>query len=184
MADLHAEMAMAARSVRQVHLDRLRSLGVSFDTIGSLGERFHPFGIVKAEPFGNDLYQPGQGITHVVLPVIEDGALIDLCAFRSSNPSTWFLRTGNGWALGLQDGAGRYMWGVPPHVVATPLDWMRGDCSGVCILDWTSTEIFKLDVFDTVTVADAATAKLLDRAMRRPIRIPTIQVVEALRHVA
>lgn len=182
MPDLHSEMLWGTRSITQVHLNRLRTLG-ALDAFADMGET-NPVGIVRAEPVGSGLYQPGEGVPHIVLPVVEDGELIDLCAFRSSQPDEWLMRVGNGWALGLHKGIGAYMWGVPPHIFRTPLDWMRGGCRGLCVLDWRSSELFQLDVFETVTVADEQTAQLLDKAMRRPVRVPNIQVMEAIRHAA
>lgn len=198
-AGLLREMGAATASVRQIHLDRLRSLGVGLDTIAKMGAEFYPFGIVKAAPCGQGLYQPGEGVSHIVLPVVHDGALVDLCAFRSTNPDEWRLRTGNGWALGLEEGVGRWVWnspgdpgasppkhpvGCPPHIFGSPLDWLRGDCSGICVLDWRSPEIYQLDVLESVTVSDQATAKLLTTALTRPSRVPNIEVMGVLAHVA
>lgn len=199
MVDLHNEMRLATHSVRQVHLDRLRTLGVSYDTIARLGEAFYPFGIVKAEPSSQGLYQPGEGVSHIVLPVIQDGALVDLCAFRSTAPDEWRLRTGNGWALGLEEGLGRWLWrssadpsanppkhqlGCPPHIYSSPLEWLRHGCNGICVLDWRSPEIYQLDVLESVTVSDAATAKLLTNALTRPARVPAIGLMEVLADAA
>lgn len=178
MIDLQSEMEAATSSVRQVHLDRLRALGVSTATIADLGRDHPSFGVVKAEPVDGGLFQPGEGDLHVVLPVLEDGALVDLVAFRSTSPDDWTLRTGNGWALGLNNGVGWHTWAESVHVSATPLDWLRNGAAGLCVLDWRSPELPALDVLQSVTVPDHATATLLRDALTRPVRLPHIEVKE------
>lgn len=195
-ARLLYELAQAALNVRQPHLDRIRGLGVSISWLADCST--YPFGVARCEPIGGGLYQPSEGKLHVVIPVIEDGVLIDLCAFRSTAPGEWLLRTGNGWALGLEQGLSEWMWhapadpqakppryqvGQPPTLFADPLDWLRGQGDGLCILDWGSPEIRSLDVLHHVICSTPAVAALLRRALTRPARLPQITVMEA-RHVA
>lgn len=194
-ARLLQELAAAALAVRQPHLDRLRSLGVS---IGWLADApTYPFGVAHCEAIGGGLYQPSEGAVHVVIPVIEEGTLVDLCAFRSSAPGDWLLRTGLGWALGLEHGLNRHMWhqpadlsanpprhqvGRPPILYADPLDWLRGQGEGVCVLDWDATaEIRRLDVLPHIVCSTPGVATLLRQALTRPPRLPRIEVMEALR---
>jgi hypothetical protein len=199
--NLAGELAAAAGMVRQPHLDRLWSLGVPKWFIAERGERLPPIGVAHVEASRGGLYQPlpGAGTSCLILPVIEDGDLIDLVAFRSTSPDDWLLRTGNGFALGLEDGMGRWLWyapadldakppkhevGRPTHLFANPLDWMQGGGAGVSVLDWSSPEIHRLDVLPRVTVSDQATAALLDHALRRPVRVPQIDVIGGLANVA
>lgn len=170
---LSAEMDRAGRDVRQVHLDRLRSLGVSGATIADMGLTYWPFGVVKAETIGGGLYQPGNGITHIVLPVLEGGDLIDLCAFRTTAPESWLLRRGNGWCLGYDYGVGSV---DPVQLHATPLGWLRAGGDGLCVLDWGARSVSYLDTIERVICADNETAQLLTNALRRPVRLPEIEV--------
>jgi len=195
MTDLLAEMGSAARDVRQVHLDRLRGLGVPiswladafwhepYPEIGLGPAPLPPFGVSCCESVGGGLYQPGEGPLHVLLPVVEDGALVDLCAFRSADPGNWLLRVGNGWALGMDLGLSPHLWG-PVHVFSDPLDWLRGCGEGVAVLDWDSPEIRRqLDAVPEVVCSTPAVASVLTRALTRPVRIPKISIKEA-RNVA
>jgi hypothetical protein len=192
MIDLEAEMTAAGKAVRQPHLDRLRVFGVSNATIAEAGMSHWPFGVAAAEPLGNGLYQPGEGQLHIVLPVVEDWTLIDLMAFRPSVPGDWLLRTGNGFALGLEEGLGvwtaylpadpaavppRYQVGSPLHLFSDPLDWVRGGRQGVCVVDWGSPDIRRLAGLPVVTVSDHATGKLLRQALTRPVQFPKIEIM-------
>ena len=192
---LLSELRHAASLVRQSHLDRLRSFGVSIGWLADCGT--HPFGVVKAEPAGAGSYQPGEGTPHLILPVVEEGVLTDLCAVRSAEPSSWWLRTGNGWALGLERGLNQWTWhspasvdtdgkvrhqvGKPTHIFSNPLDWLQGAGEGLCLLDWSAAEVRYLDVLPEVTCSDRETALLLEQALRRPERLPNIKVMEAQR---
>lgn len=181
MVDLYSEMKTAAFAVRQAHLDRLRALGVTKGTIADAGAEFFPFGVTEAEPSRGGTYQPGQGLAHIVLPVLERGELVDLCAFRSTAPDEWSLRVGNGWALGLNNCVASHSWEPSVHLSSNPLEWLRRDRAGICILDWRSPELMQLDALDFVTVSDPATARLLAEALSRPVRLPNIQIMEAAR---
>lgn len=176
--DLHGELRAAAFSVTQAHLRRLISLGVGWPTIGELGRHHYGFGVVCASDNGRGLYVPDvDGELHLVLPVYEDGELVDLVAFRSDAPEKWMLRTGNGWALGLEDGWGMLHNGEPLPLSATPLDWLRGGAEGLCVLDWEAPELaVELADFATVHCSDAIVAGLLNKALTKPPRLPNISV--------
>lgn len=195
MIDLLSELRHAADGVRQPHLDRLKALGVSLGWLADCD--VYPFGISRCEPAGEGLYQMGDGALHLIIPVLEDGVLVDLCAVRSDDPSNWLLRTGNGWALGVEKGIGPYVWyapasvdgagnvrhqvGKPTHIFSDPLDWLQGRGEGICILDWSAAEVRYLDVLSEVVCSDHGTAVLLERALTRPTRLPKISIMEAAR---
>ena len=198
--NLHHELEVATTAVRQRHLDQLRALGVPMSFLADVGQEHAPFGMAKAEPVGAGLYQPGEGTPHLILPVVEDGVLVDLCAVRTSDPSNWMLRTGNGWSLGLEQGLNRWTWyapasvdsagkvrhqvGKPAHVFSKPIDWLQGGGEGLCVLDWSAAEVRYLDVLPEVTCSDSETALLLEQALRRPVRLPNIKVMEVAQHAA
>jgi hypothetical protein len=197
MHNLQRELNAAASAVRQRHLDQIRALGVSMAFLADVGRDHVPFGISAIEPIGGGLYQPGEGMPHLILPVVEEGNLVDLCAVHSSNPSSWLLRSGNGWALGLKDGLNRWLWyspegvnrfgearhqvGRPTLIFSSPIDWLQGAGEGICVLDWSAPEVRQLDVLPEVICSDRETALLLERTLHRPVRLPKISVMEVAR---
>ena len=210
MTDLLAELRHATVQVRQIHLDRLRGLGVSVSWLASAAFH-HPFahlgfdpsplpgfGVSLCEPMGNGLYQPGEGQLHVIIPVMDRGVLLDLCAFRSDSPGSWLLRSGLGWALGVDRGLEPYLWYRPADpaakpskhqvgelavIFSDPLDWARGQGAGICVLDWESPEVRQLDVLPEVTCATLQLARVFRDALTRPVHIPKISIME-MRHAA
>lgn len=210
MTGLLQELSDASGRVRQPHLDRLRGLGVSVPWMASAPDHqpfahlgFDPsplpgFGVSFCEPMGNGLYQPGDGELHVILPVVERGGLIDLVAFRSTSPGNWLLRRGNGFALGLDRGLEPWLWyrpadlaakppkhrvGQPTILFSDPLDWVRGQGAGICVLDWESPEVRQLDVLAEVTCSTPQVARVFRDALTRPVHTPTIRIME-IRDVA
>jgi hypothetical protein len=177
MTDLLYELRSAAGRVRQPHLDRLKALGVPMRALAHCPT--YGFGVVNAEDVGQGLYQPcDHGDTHLVLPVLFEGCLVDLVAFRAADPGGWLLRTGHGWCLGLNEPVGLLTWRDSISLRATPIDWMRADQDGLCILDWSAVEqIHGLDVLPHIACDDHATADNLRRALTRPVRLPTISVM-------
>jgi len=151
------------------------------------------FGVALCEPMGNGLYQPGEGHLHVIIPVVDRGVLIDLCAFRSASPGNWLLRSGLGWALGVDRGLDPWLWyrpadpaakppmhqvGEPTFIFSDPLDWLRGQGAGICVLDWESPDVRQLDVLAEVTCSTGTVAGLLTRALTRRVHIPKISIME------
>lgn len=196
--DLYAELKAAAFAVRQVHIGRLRALGVSMRWIAEAST--FPFGVAPCERAGG-YYQPldGDGPLHLILPVLDEGVLVDLVAFRTTAPDAWLLRTGHGYALGLEEGLNSWMWyapadpnakppkhqvGKPAYLARNPLDWMQAAGEGLCILDWGAPEVRQLDALPAVVAADHDTAKLLRDALTRPPRLPSIRVAEGVAHAA
>jgi hypothetical protein len=171
-ADLYEEMKAASFAVRQPHLDRLRMLGVSPSFIADLGAEFFPFGIAELEPNRDGTYDPGAGRPHVIMPVIEDGDLIDLVAWRTATPDDWRLRLGHGWAIGCE----HMQAGAPVHVCSSPLDWLRQHGRGLCPLNWEAPELASLVEAETVTVTDPFSARLVARVLRRPVHVPQIEI--------
>lgn len=183
---LVAEWQAAVASVRQPHLDRLRALGVSASAIATLNLSHPAFCVTEAIGEPNGLYQPGGGALHVVSPVIESGALVDLVTWRSDQPERWYLRTGVGWLLNA-DACLTSRWdGHQLSLRATPLDWLRRgargawDAGGV-VLDWDAPDLSQLRCFDEITCDTDWLAVTLRRALSRPSRLPAIVSAEARR---
>lgn len=182
--DLERELREAAHAVTHAHLRRLVALGVGWPTLGELGRDHIGFGVVHAVDAGDGLYHPGEGDLHLLLPVYENGELADLVAFRSADPNRWLLRTGCGWALGLEEGLARHTWGDPVPLSVSPLEWLQGSAEGVCILDWDAPEVHYLADIPHLVCSSDALATRLRTALAKPVRFPTISVGETLRHAA
>lgn len=185
--DLTHEMRLACEAFHSLHLNRLRALGVSWETIANIGREFYGVGVINAveHPSEPGLYclDPA-GAPHVVLPVIDRGELIDLVAFRSSQPDSWLLRTGLGWCLGLHRGVEAHTWGDPVRLCVSPLEWLQGGASGLCLLDWDAPEVHELTGVPHLVCSTAEQAALLRKAIARPVRFPNISVTEGLALVA
>lgn len=176
--NLHAELRQAAEAVTHAHLRRLVDLGITWPTIGELGRDHYGFGVVRAREDVDGLFSPGDGDPHLLLPVFEDGELVDLVAFQSDDPTCWLLRNGTGWALGLEWGLGRHCWGDPVTIALTPLEWLRGGAEGLCILDWDAPEIHYLADIPRLVCATAELASCLRTALTKPVRFPNISIEE------
>lgn len=175
--NLSGELFAAASQVKQLHLDHIRALGVAPATIAELGRAQPPFGIVEAETETSGRYQPSGGPVHVVMPVLDDGALVDLVAWRTTRPDRWWLRTGNGWALNPDDLREYFRWGAaPPTLRSTPLDWLRAGAVDSVILDWSAREIGQLRLHDRIECDGRRVASALRDALARAVRMPIISV--------
>lgn len=181
--DLDVEMKEAAKASSLVHAKALIGLGVSLDTVADLRRHHWGWGVTHASDAGDGLYCPGEGPLHLVLPVYEDGELVDLSAFRSADPTTWLLRTGFGWALGLEHGLERLTWGDPVTLYVSPLDWLRAGADGLCVLDWDAPELRYLSKIPSIVCASTELAACLEAALSQPSRLPQIRVME-LAHAA
>jgi hypothetical protein len=181
-ADLEAEMEAASSRVRQEHLSRMLALGVPRASIATLGATQAPFGIASAQPDGSHLYQPGDGPTHVVMPVMEMGDIIDLIAWRSTNPAKWYWRTCAGWALGADWLNPR--WDEDPvRLYATPLDWLAGAGQGICILDWAAPEVRELASLGAIESGEMIGRKLM-AILSKPVRLPRMTYRKVVHHAA
>jgi hypothetical protein len=178
VADLQREKIEATLRINLLHLQRLHSLGVSRLTTANLGCRDQAgWGVVRAKPGADGLFLTGEGAPHMLLPVTMDGDLIDLVAFQPSAPSHWMLRTGLGWALGMDRGLEPYTWGDVPTVHETPLDWLRADCTGICVLDWSAPELHSLRGIAKIACATDQLAQTLARQLARDPNLPEIITV-------
>ena len=67
---------------------------------------------------------------------VENPALIDLIAWRPDDPACWWYRTGDGNALGDDNLDLAHTEGWPICFATTPLEWLRGNCHGACLLEY------------------------------------------------
>ena len=183
--DISRELKELSLSASPLLLQRLKTLGVPWSTIANMGARHFFGGSTRAVDTEDGLYAPSQdGAPHLILPVFEDGELVDLVAFRSEQPLAWLLRLGVGWSLGLLDGFERHGWEQEVRLWASPLDWLRADCDGLCILDWSAPEVINLASLPNIRCQDEHLAERLKVALTRPYRLPTITHSGAYRDAA
>jgi len=183
--DLEAELASAGRAVSIRHFRALEAMGVPRDPLCDSWRHGHGFGVKRVTDAGNGLYYPaGEGETHLILPVYEDGALVDLCAFRSVDPKGWMLRTGLGWALGVERGLEPHTWGDVVPLALTPLEWLQQGSVGLCVLDWDAPEVRYLVGVPHIVCSTPEHGETLRRALSTPVRFPNISVMEPLAYAA
>jgi hypothetical protein len=181
--DLEAELFSGADRVRQPHLDRLGALGVTPAAVAALNRDWPAFGVVEAEVGTDGLFTPGGGLVHIVMPVVDGGALIDLVAWRSDNPLRWWLRTGLGWLLNA-DPCLASRWDAQHLTLhSSPLDWLRAcdqgawEAGGV-VLDFDAPDLAALRNYDTIVCSDERVTALLKRTLAKPSRLPAILTKE------
>ena len=131
---------------------------------------------MRTPPFFEPTSEP-HGVDVVVMPVIDEGTVIDLIAWRSLAPDAWLWRNGDGWALGIDAIETPSHWNGHGSITlhATPLDWLRAGGSGACILSWNETSMIrKLANFDTINCACRRAATKLYDILSKPHRLPKI----------
>ena len=130
------------------------------------------------------LYEPDElGTEHLIVPVIEGGAVADLLAFRAEKPERWWLRTGIGAVLGQDTIDRAEFFNDPKHpedpegsirVFRSPLSWLRAECAGCVILDW-RVATSRLAGVREVVAEDLGIGEKISRAFAVP-RGPIIRV--------
>ena len=176
--ELAAEVRSAGLASTLFHFKHLIGLGVPRATIAELRREDWGWGVTRAVDAGDGLYSPGEGPLHLVMPVLDDGDLIDIVAFRSGSPADWKLRTGLGLALGLDRGWERHRWAEEVQLSLTPLDWLRNGADGICIVDWDAPDITMLASLPRITCPTRESAAQLRRALTRPQTLPPIYAKE------
>ncbi|GLI99147.1 hypothetical protein [Sphingobium sp. BS19] len=174
---LRQEMASAALRMDMRQAEYMRGLGVPV----ALMLEHNLIGTVTVEVDSRDFWTPiDTGKAMVVTPLVEDGATLDLIAFDPKDPDIWFLRTGEGWALGCDavrdavqgwDSADKRL-----SLHATPLDWLRAGSSGACVTQWTPESRSAVRHVDAIVVTSIKFARALRLELSRPPRIPEIEV--------
>lgn len=178
--NISTEFSNACRAVRQRHLDHVKSLGISATTITEHALRFRAMGFgVTCGTIGEDgLYIPGDGPSMIVLPIVEEGGLVDLVAWRTAQPGRWGLRTGLRWALGADNLCAFGQWSDCIALHDNPLGWLRAGCDGGCVVDWDAPEVEKLAGWSKIETSRRV-ANILRPRLARPRPIPEIVSMEA-----
>lgn len=179
--DLRQELELAAQRVDNTALRWLQSRGADTKAIADMGRTFPPFGIANVELSPGAYFQSIEkpaGVGAIIQPVIEDGEIVDLIAWRSLRPDDWRWRRGTGWALGVDNLKNTGGWDGCKSIrlFSTPLEWLCAGGIGSCILNWDAPEIRHFDGFDTIECTEARVAQKLRPILSKPIHIPEIKV--------
>lgn len=173
---LDDDCARALAQTRQEHIDHLLRLGVTPEAIAGLGYYQLPFGVDRIDVDDSARWWPVEdGKAALLIPVYERGEMIDIVAFRSSQPARWWWRVGCGSLLGadlLNDG-----WHEDAvRVVSTPLDWLAVGGDAVCVLDWQCPdyELSPMRDRDELACDTPILAARLRRRLAQPRKVPNI----------
>ncbi|MGN6374863.1 MAG: hypothetical protein ACTHMG_04840 [Sphingomonas sp.] len=174
---LHREFSFAQQRLSFRHFEIMRGHGIPAAQLVADGR----IGVVKANVERDDFWSPDEGgKSMIVTPVVEDGRTIDLVAFLLSDPDAWYLRTGDGWALGAEAVAdAATAWdseGGQMHLHPTPVEWLRSGGAGACVIRWTDEARATLRNVPAISVASPVVARKLRLELARPPRLPEITV--------
>lgn len=114
-------------------------------------------------------------------PALHGGGIVDFVAWEPEQPDHWFLRHGWAEALGVWHSFG----GAEPvdvRVHRRPLDWLRADGNGICLL---ATDPLQqgaiLRMLHAIVAEDMAHRDQIARVMRKPFELPRVTVAPARR---
>jgi hypothetical protein len=152
--DLAAEFDQAYRNRSQEHRQHLAEAGITFEAMLRAGD----LGVERVAAAGR-LYMPSpDGFPAVILAIwspappsiycaVDDPEILDLIALRTDDPGRWWYRIGeNDVDLGADHLDLAHAAGWPISLATTPLDWLRANCRGACLLDrcearWTTERL-------------------------------------------
>ena len=131
-ARLWDEFAAAVLSIRQCHLKRLARVGVKGIDISRAGG----VGVANISANGDGTYDRARhGMPAVIQPARENDQIVDLVAFRTTEPERFWLRAGLAGVLVFDFALACVDLGRPLHVYQTPLSWLRAAGRGLCVLN-------------------------------------------------
>lgn len=170
------ELLAARRTARLPELaDALQACGLPIDTGPIWGVAFCEIDAHHYAPLEG-------GKPAVIAPHFENGVLLDLVATGLETRSTR-TREGVATILGQEwiDHAKETETAV--RLFADPIEWLRNGRRGAVVIDWRAARYALADVPGIACESDIL-AKLVERAMRQPVRLPQLFVREADRAAA
>ena len=182
VAEIHAA---ACTATHKCHQDQLADAGIPHTAIYGPHCLYGDFGIGRAKFHGN-LWEPDPDGREVFIIGVCDHPqepLTDLVAFQMTNPSRWWLRLGQGVILGQHNARLALFKEEPVFVDSSPLNWVRNDCQGCVVLDWTADLLLHLPG-ERILAADHATGTRLEKALRTHVHIPEDRVLGAQNEAA
>jgi hypothetical protein len=168
-ADLHAELHRANQRARHPRLD--------ITALRASPKLATAWGVAPVEFFGR-FYQPAED-RHwaLIVAVVEDGDLVDLCAVDLESRRTG-TRLGFGRVLGF-DALGRARReGHTIYLREHVLDWLRKPDAAACVLDWAQApHLLNADLGDwRLRCASRNLSQRVRRALAQPVSLPRLEV--------
>jgi hypothetical protein len=123
----------------------------------------------------------------VILPVEEQGAMIDLVAFDPRKPDLWACRTGTGWALGhdaIVNATQAWPGSERLELHPTPLEWMRAGGTGACVWRWCDESRAALRECTVIDVQQPEFQRWLRTELLRLPRLPEVELRRLRRDAA
>lgn len=140
-----------------------------------------PIGVASIETHPMGIFEFVEGRRHAfVMPVLCGPAfseIIDLMAWFPDQPGTWWTRCYTGVPLGVDQLDKAEIEGLEVLIHPTPLDWLRSDGRGVCVLDWTMSAL-SLRRVPTLLFEEAETGRWVHDKLSVPsLAVPDIRII-------
>jgi hypothetical protein len=173
---LFRELLAAHKVARSPELAAaLRACGLPIDGASTWGVAF-----VEIDEHN---YAPAAGgKPAIIVPLFEDGALLDLVATGLETRSTR-TRAGIATVLGREWLDRAKDTETTVRLFADPIEWLRNSCRGAVIVDWRSAR-FALSDVPGIACENELLAERVKRAMQQPVHLPKLFVREPHRAAA
>lgn len=140
-----------------------------------------PLAVTRIET-GGDLFWPDpDGRPAIIQPVWRAGPFesdpFDLVAWRPSDPTKWWTRRYMGFPLGLDQLDIAEIMGTPLMLRRSPLSWLKSNCDGCCILDWTMSVAALRSCPVLICEDDDHAAEVVERFAVPQLSIPEIRLI-------
>jgi hypothetical protein len=176
MSPLLRELRTACRTARLPDLaTALQACGLPIDTGPTWGVSFVEIDTHNFTPAAG-------GKPAIIVPLFEDGALLDLIAVGLSTRSTR-TRAGIATVLGQEWIDHAKATEATVRLFADPIEWLRNGRRGSVIVDWRSAR-FALSDVPGIACENELLAERIKRAMQQPVHLPKLFVREPHRAAA
>lgn len=176
------EFSRYTDAMDELCLDRLKSIGVTGAGIARAGL----LGLVRMETDGEHWQPEESGNPALIIPAGVDNSfnnIVDMIALQTSNPDIWWSRTGLSPMLGFENLSRSMFYGTQLTLHANPLEWLKADCEGICLLDWDMYLPVWLSGVQSIYCPDPYTGERLSAALTQNIFLPEIRVGD-MQHAA
>ncbi len=185
MADLEYEFGLAIDGVTPLMVERFQRMGIPNRVL--FGAR-HYLGAARIATTRDGLFEPhDDGELALIVPegVPEVPAwdeIHDLVAFMPDDPARWWRRRGDVDLLGASN---MTSWRLAPLIIhETPLSWLQGGATGICIVDWSFDPLARLTGAGHLVIETTAVRRQLEHRIK-DVAIASVSIIdEEARHVA
>lgn len=156
-----------------VQLDWLVAQGVSLDVLFC----FLPIRVARGTAKGGRFWEEEDGQSFIVFPQETD------TVFWSPVSGALVSEEGRAFALGQDviDNPGTYALGGRLNIFADPLEWLRAECDGIVVIEW-SRAFDRLRDCPRIAVAEPLLATY--QKSMKPQRMPAVSVIKSSRRAA